>query len=115
MLLDKAITALDNRKSPSAETEDDVFCKHLAFQLKGLPDQEKKYAKFKIQELIFNLQYSGMNYVNMNMQSTSRNMQYTSPSMTYGSSLSVMTPPPFGGTPLSSPQMNLKNPQYENL
>ena len=37
LLMDKAINILDNnKKAPTVEDEDDTYCKHLAFQLKGL-------------------------------------------------------------------------------
>ena len=62
-VLDKVITFLESRKeSRVADDEDDTYCKHLAFQLKGLPDRERKFVKFKVQEMIFNLQVSGMNF-----------------------------------------------------
>jgi hypothetical protein len=61
-LLEKAITFLDNKKPRVTDGEDDIYCKHLAFQLKGLPDRERRFVKFKIQEMIFNVQSSGMNF-----------------------------------------------------
>lgn len=61
-LLDKAMQILDNRKPRAVEDEDETYCKHLAFQLKGLPVMERKFVKFKIQELIFNTQFNGINF-----------------------------------------------------
>lgn len=66
ILLDKAISILDKKQRKPAEVEDqeDVFAKHIAYQLRAFPERDRNYVKFKIQELIFNVQFNGINFIN---------------------------------------------------
>ena len=61
-LLDKAITYLDKGKQKKVEDAEDNFSNHLACQLRELPVRERNYVKFKIQEVIYNVQFFGIGF-----------------------------------------------------
>ena len=63
-LLKKALNVLEKTGEKSQSNnqdadEHDVFGRHIASQLRKMSDKEREFAHFKIQEIIFNIKFSG--------------------------------------------------------
>ena len=95
-MFDKAMNALEECKaSPKTEDAKDAFAKHIAHQLRYLPERQRFFLHFKIQELIFNCQVH-----QHEQQPLQRNYNRNTP---HFSSPTSLEPP----SPQFNPQMNM--------
>ena len=51
---------MDERKQNRLDDAEEKFGKHLACQLRELPPRERNYAKFKMQEVLYNVRFFGV-------------------------------------------------------
>ena len=63
-MLKKALTVLEKTgEKPQMKNQDedehDAFGRHIASQLRKMAEKEREFAHFKIQEVIFNIKFSG--------------------------------------------------------